>query len=396
MICMKVLVLNHYNRLSPRVDEEIKSLVNESWQVNVVSWARCDKTATSTLCADVHHEIIRFPAPAGCLRLLFFVPWFYLALIYKLSKVRCNVVHCTHLILLPFSIFWGKLHRMMVVYDVYEFHLEEYKGTLKVLKPLEKMLCKLEQILVSKVDLLLTIDSVSGELKKYYQQFNNNVVVIYNVPSLNRSAKQETPKALKEQFSERRVVTYVGGLSKIKGALKALESIDYISKRISNVLFLFIGMFHNDMEKIFWRYVQEHHLEPYVEYISWLPYEKMLRYLYLAKVGLAVHQPFPRFFRVSKGNGRKFFTYMQASVPIVGPNFGEIGQVVREENCGILVDTTDPKQIAEAIIYLLEHPQEAKAMGNRGRKAVEEKYNWDREKEKLLRAYRQLEGKISG
>ena len=35
---------------------------------------------------------------------------------------------------------------------------------------------------------------------------------------------------------------------------------------------------------------------------------------------------------------------MQVSIPIVGPNFGEIGQVVREENCGILVDTTNPKQ----------------------------------------------------
>ncbi|MFC1846255.1 glycosyltransferase, partial [Chloroflexota bacterium] len=66
------------------------------------------------------------------------------------------------------------------------------------------------------------------------------------------------------------------------------------------------------------------------------------------------------------------------------------GQVVREEKCGILCDTTDPREVADAIVFLLKNPQEAKTMGTRGRKAFEQKYNWNIEREKLLRLYQKL------
>jgi glycosyltransferase involved in cell wall biosynthesis len=116
----------------------------------------------------------------------------------------------------------------------------------------------------------------------------------------------------------------------------------------------------------------------------------MLHYVATSKVGLALHQPIPRYYLLGKGNGRKFFTYMQCGIPIVGPKFGKVGQVVREEKCGILVDTTNPRQIADAIVYLFEHPREAKAMGDQGKKAVQEKYNWEIEKQKLLNVYQRL------
>ena len=98
---------------------------------------------------------------------------------------------------------------------------------------------------------------------------------------------------------------------------------------------------------------------------------------------------------VSKGNGRKFFTYMQASLPIVGPEFGEVGLVVREERCGILCDTTNPDEIAKAIVYLLRHPEEARAMGQRGRAAIEQKYNLASELNKLLEVYQRLGVKLN-
>ncbi|MGB7533546.1 MAG: hypothetical protein WA977_11315 [Halobacteriota archaeon] len=41
-------------------------------------------------------------------------------------------------------------------------------------------------------------------------------------------------------------------------------------------------------------------------------------------------------------------------------------------------------------MYLLEHPEEAKMMGDSGRRAVEERYNWDKMEEKLLKLYRGL------
>jgi glycosyltransferase involved in cell wall biosynthesis len=40
--------------------------------------------------------------------------------------------------------------------------------------------------------------------------------------------------------------------------------------------------------------------------------------------------------------------------------------------------------------WLIKHPEEAEAMGKRGRKAVEVRYNWEAESERLLNFYEGL------
>lgn len=45
---------------------------------------------------------------------------------------------------------------------------------------------------------------------------------------------------------------------------------------------------------------------------------------------------------------------------------------------------------AKAVEYLIEHPDEARKMGENGRKAVVEKYNWETESKKLIAVYEDL------
>jgi len=63
---------------------------------------------------------------------------------------------------------------------------------------------------------------------------------------------------------------------------------------------------------------------------------------------------------------------------------------VEGNNCGLTVNPLDPKEIASAVEYLIEHPEEARKMGENGRKAVLEKYNWENESKKLLALYEDL------
>jgi len=58
--------------------------------------------------------------------------------------------------------------------------------------------------------------------------------------------------------------------------------------------------------------------------------------------------------------------------------------------CGILVDPSQPEALAEALQWLLEHPSEAQAMGDRGRRAILQTYNWNSEAQSLLNLYRRL------
>ena len=71
-------------------------------------------------------------------------------------------------------------------------------------------------------------------------------------------------------------------------------------------------------------------------------------------------------------------------------NFSLCKEIVEGNRCGITVNPLNPKEIAQVIGYLLTHPEEAHQMGKNGRRAVEEKYNWDWEGQKLLKLYEEL------
>jgi glycosyltransferase involved in cell wall biosynthesis len=86
----------------------------------------------------------------------------------------------------------------------------------------------------------------------------------------------------------------------------------------------------------------------------------------------------------------KMFEYMAASIPPIASNFPLWREIIEGNNCGLCVDPLDPAAIAKAIDYLVTHPDEARRMGENGRRAVIEKYNWSFEEVKLLRFYEQI------
>jgi glycosyltransferase involved in cell wall biosynthesis len=81
---------------------------------------------------------------------------------------------------------------------------------------------------------------------------------------------------------------------------------------------------------------------------------------------------------------------MAAGLPVIGSNFAMWSDLLEKNKCGMCVDPTNPKEIAEAINYLKSHPTEAKAMGENGKRLVQETYNWKAEEIKLFDFYQAL------
>lgn len=81
---------------------------------------------------------------------------------------------------------------------------------------------------------------------------------------------------------------------------------------------------------------------------------------------------------------------MAQSIPVIATNWGGPADYL-DECCGILVNPNSEdlliEGLAKAMTYLLENPEVAKAMGENGRKKVEEFYDWDKKIETMLSYY---------
>lgn len=86
----------------------------------------------------------------------------------------------------------------------------------------------------------------------------------------------------------------------------------------------------------------------------------------------------------------KVYEYMAAGLPVIVSDYPFMRRSVQQDDFGIAVDPADVQAVAQAIGAILSDPQRAQQMGENGRQAVLQKYNWDIELKKLLELYDSL------
>src|SRR3990170_1013877 len=107
--------------------------------------------------------------------------------------------------------------------------------------------------------------------------------------------------------------------------------------------------------------------------------EHMAEILAGADCGIAILKPLPLY---ATTYPNKVFDYMAAGRPVVLAIDGVIRKVVEEERAGIAVPPGDASALAEAVRRLAADRWEARRMGERGRRAVEQRF--DRREQGLL------------
>jgi glycosyltransferase involved in cell wall biosynthesis len=178
-------------------------------------------------------------------------------------------------------------------------------------------------------------------------------------------------------------LAFVGGINAIRGIEQMVDAMEYVPDTLDARLVL-AGRFEPPelesavAERPGWRHVRA---------LGWRSRTQVAELLASARAGLVLYHPAPNHVAAQPN---KLFEYMSAGVPVVASDFPLWREIVERAGCGLLVDPLDPRAIGEAIAWILEHPAEARAMGERGRDAVATTFNWDRESRTLLDMYAEL------
>lgn len=173
-------------------------------------------------------------------------------------------------------------------------------------------------------------------------------------------------------------VCYVGGIGRIRGITELVQAMGQVGGGVRLIL---CG----------------HFSEPSVEQVckalpGWQAVKQMgfvdragvRQVLAHSLAGLVTLHPAPNYLDALPV---KMFEYMAAGIPVIASDFPLWREIVVGNQCGMCVDPMDPTTIAQAIDYLVQHPDEARQIGDNGRRAVLERYNWSFEEKKLLHFY---------
>jgi len=176
-------------------------------------------------------------------------------------------------------------------------------------------------------------------------------------------------------------VCYVGVIAKIRGNLENVQAMVYVNE---NVTFKLAGMCY---EEAFFDILESNDNWERVDFVGKLDREGVKNLLQESKIGLVTLHPTVNY---KDALPVKMFEYMVAGIPVIASDFPTLREIVEKERCGICVDPLNAKSIGEAIEHLSVNDHLAEMMGENGKRAVLEKYNWAKEEQKLFEMYKKV------
>lgn len=377
-----VMLLANAFRPDPRVLKEADSLAHSGYQVTVICWDREAALPAEEILPSgvtirrIHSVLSRYGA--GWKQLLR-LPRFWLAAVKIVRQLKPALIHCHDLDTLPAGWLAKRSTRAKLVFDAHE----DYPALMSLYLPrfMIPFLRLLEKLLIHRADGVITASTVLAD--RFRRQGISPLVTVGNYQDLSPFDKITPDQVLEERRKlglapGDLMVAYIGGFTRNRLLLPFIHS----AAQISNASFFLWGDGHQraDIERAASG-------RDNVRYLGWLPSDRVPLVMKAADIIYYCLKPdYPG----AAFNASNTLTYaMAAGKPVIANPVGDLGRMVQESGCGLLIDPITPDTIAAAVKKLAE-PTLRRHMGERGRFAAETKYNWSAAFEQLLKQYRSL------
>jgi glycosyltransferase involved in cell wall biosynthesis len=267
--------------------------------------------------------------------------------------------------LIPLGLFLKKMGKV-VIYDAHEDlsgQILEKKWIPYIFRNLLSIFSKIyfNYTLYRFNELITVTDHIADKLKKY----NLNITVIPNFPLISSIGKF----SLEEYLIRENVVCYTGTVydqSNQESIIKAINKISQVEYHIAGSI----------NEKLFEKMMALNTLNK-LNYFGFLPKSDLPSFYNCANIGIIV-QDYEENMGYDHGTlgSNKFFEYMEAGLPVICTDYKLWNDIINKYECGITVNPTNVSQIEDAIRFLIKDKSRAYKMGQNGRKAILEEFNW--------------------
>lgn len=343
----------------PRVGKIVRSL-SKRHSIGVLGWNRGESSSEVVDKYSVDLKLFSLKAPIGRYSLFLYLPFFWIWVFFKLVAIRPSAVHACDLDTMIPSYVYKILFGKKLIFDVFDRYGMTYLYASKILKSLAN---SLEEFLAKRSDVLIT---TSQKFSDSFRKKPQYCIIILNCPEDNHVEMK------KSNHIHPFTLVYTGVIEKDRGIERIVEAI----KDLDKVEFLLAGRIVNN--KLFNQVTKL----PNIKYQGLLSHIDALNLEASGDVMISLYNLTVPNYNLAIAN--KTFEAMMLGLPVITNIALEL---IDEADCGIKVQYNDLSEIKSAITSLRDNDDLRKKLGANGRRAFEQKYNWNVMEQKLFKIY---------
>jgi glycosyltransferase involved in cell wall biosynthesis len=303
---------------------------------------------------------------------------YYYRTLKILKKIKPEILHCNDITSLLLARYFLK-RKYKIIYDSHEYWQDTQHKYLKNAL-FYKILAKLEKKLISKFEYVITVNNtIADKLMVDYKIRRPHIIM--NIAMENHIKFSDCIRNKIAISIDSKIVLFIGGLSNGRGLNNLIHSCLYWNDDIKMV---FLGSGSLSVE--LFNLVDKLNLQNKVFFLDPVPQDQVLTYVKSCDAGIIPYEKTCLNHYYALPN--KLFQYAQMKVPILASNFPEMSKIINAYHLGTTFNPNDSKDIAKSVNDMFDNKF---TISETDYESFIQDYNWDNEKKKLLRIYKDLE-----
>lgn len=378
-----------------RVEREARDLIRDGHNLYLMARRGPNQPAVEVVDGV---NVIRVPLPfqhkKAIADFIYFFFQRYLVFFSIIRACRRHKIDALHVHDLPYAIatvLAGKLLNIDVVFDMHEYYTVMLEMSfeaiayrkfkffafilLSILKAEEKIATRWsKKIIVVADEHIQRIISLGISPE--------NIVVVTNTEDIDHFSGFDIDESLALEYSDDFILLYVGGFSPHRGLDTAIKAMPAVLKKIPNAKLMLVGdgCTMGELKQL----TEKMGLENEVIFVGFQPFAKLPSYIKMCDIGLIPHISTPH---IETTMPNKIFQFMMLGKPVIVSSVRPMKRVVDDARCGSVFDVSDENSLANTILQL-ENKKMRDKLGENGKKAVEDRYNWHQTVQALLELYK--------
>lgn len=271
----------------------------------------------------------------------------------------------------------SRIKKISLVYDSHEY----FTGVPEIQqRPFVKWVWKLiEKSIFPRLKYVMTVSDSIAE--KYFTEYACMPLTIRNLSRKSNIIVPFSREELELDPSHLLLILQGTGINIDRGGEELIDAVNLTDK----VSLLIIGS--GDQYEFLVEKTAGLGLTDRIKFIPKVPWNVLMKYTRSADAGISIDKNSNLNYLFSLPN--KLFDYISAGIPVIATNLPEIGKILKEFNCGILLSGTDPVEISKAMVLLRDNNNYLTDLKNNS-KAAAESLNWEYESKKVEKLYKSI------